>query len=136
MKERLTKLLDNSYSPVYKYSVACIIVCHDGKEFEGVNVETSSPAAGICAERNALFSVITAGYKKGDIKTIYLMNKTEEPCFPCFICRQALCDFCDSNTSIVSYNYKGEITKEVLVKDLCPFPFGTNDLNEGSNENV
>ena len=33
-----------------------------------VNVETSSPAAGICAERNALYSAIAAGYKKGEIK--------------------------------------------------------------------
>ncbi len=45
MKERLRNLLENSYSPTYNYYVASIIECKDGKIFEGVNVETSSPAS-------------------------------------------------------------------------------------------
>ena len=53
MKEKLQKLLKNSYSKYYHYPVASVIVMKDGREFSGVNVETSSPASGICAERNA-----------------------------------------------------------------------------------
>lgn len=44
MEEKLKKLLENSYTPYYKYPVASVIVMKDGKEFSGVNVETSSPA--------------------------------------------------------------------------------------------
>ena len=129
MKERLEKLLEKSYSPVYNYPVAAIVKCSDGKTFEGVNVETSSPASGICAERNALYSAITAGYTKKDIEAIYIMNKTDNICFPCFICRQALNDLCDENTLIVSFSYKGNKSTSVTVKDLCPFSFGSNDIN-------
>lgn len=129
MKERLQALLENSYSPVYNYPVAAIVKCTDGSTFEGVNVETSSPASGICAERNALYSAIAAGYKKENIEAIYIMNKTDNICFPCFICRQALNDLCNEDTLIVSFNYKGDKSTSVTVKDLCPFSFGTEDLN-------
>lgn len=128
MKERLRELLENSYSPTYDYYVASIIECKDGKTFEGVNVETSSPASGICAERNALFSAIAAGYKKDDIKNIYVMNKTDNECYPCFVCRQALNDFCDKDTKIITYNYAGTKESKVTVSDLCPYPFSDEDL--------
>ncbi len=128
MKERLRKLLENSYSNVYHYSVAAIIECKDGTTFEGVNIETSSPAAGICAERNALYSAITKGYKKGDIKAVYIMNKTDKECYPCFICRQALYDFCDKNTEIITYNYDGTRENTITLEDLCPYPFSDDDL--------
>ncbi len=129
MQERLQELLKNSYSPAYNYPVAAIVKCTDGKTFEGVNVETTSPASGICAERNALYSAVTAGYKKEDIETIYIMNKSNNICFPCFVCRQALNDLCHEKTLIVSFNYKGDKSTSVAVKDLCPFSFGENDLN-------
>ncbi len=129
MKERLKELLENSYSPIYGYYVASIVECKDGKLFEGVNVETSSPASGICAERNALYSAISSGYGKGDIKTIYIMNKTDGECYPCFVCRQALNDFCDMDTEIVTYNYGGTKESIVTINELCPYPFSDDDLN-------
>lgn len=129
MLEKLRKLIENSYSPVYKYYVAAILECTNGQTFTGVNVETSSPASGICAERNALYSAIAHGYKKEDFKAIYLMNKTVEPCFPCFICRQALVDLCPENFKIITYNYDGTKTKEVTIKELCPYPFSSEDLS-------
>ena len=131
MKERLEKLLENSYSPYYNYPVAALVECTDGMIFEGVNVETSSPNSAICAERNALYSAITKGYKKNDIKAIYIMNKTDKECYPCFICRQALIDLCNENTLIVTFNYKGTKSVSVSVKDLCPFSFNDNDLRRG-----
>ena len=129
MKERLRILLENSYSPTYDYYVASIIECKDGKTFEGVNVETSSPASGICAERNALFSAIAAGYRKSDIKNIYVMNKTDNEYYPCFVCRQALNDFCDKDTKIITYNYDGTKERQVTIENLCPYPFSDEDLN-------
>lgn len=129
MQERLRELLENSYAPLSNYKVAAIVKCSDGNTFEGVNIENTSPASGVCAERNALYSAIAQGYKKNDIESIYIMNKGEKPCFPCFICRQALNDLCNPETFIVSFNYKGTNTVSVTVKDLCPFSFGEEDLN-------
>ena len=127
MNEKLRKLLENSYTPYYKYPVASVIVMNDGKEFFGVNVETSSPAAGICAERNALYSAIAEGYKKGSVKEIHVMSKTEDDCWPCFICRHALNDLCDKDTVIYSHTYNGRIESHTL-EELCPYPFGDDNL--------
>ena len=127
MKEKLQKLLNNSYTPYYKYPVASVIVMKDGTEFSGVNVETSSPASGICAERNALYSAIAAGYTKGDVREVHVMSKTEDDCWPCFICRHALSDLCDKNTKIISHTYSDR--QEIkTVSELCPYPFGEENL--------
>lgn len=126
MKERLEKLLENASSPYYKYKVAAIIECNDGKTFEGVNVETSSPAAGICAERNALYNAITNGYRKSDFKAIHLMSRTNEEIYPCFICRQALYDYMDMDTKVICYSSAGETITSL--DELCTYGFGEKDL--------
>ena len=41
MKEKLLKLLNNSYSPYSKFRVAAIALMKDGTEFNGVNVENA-----------------------------------------------------------------------------------------------
>lgn len=127
MIEKLTELLQNASSNYYHYNVASIVVTNDGKEFVGVNVETSSPAAGICAERNAVFSAIAHGYKKGDFKELHVMVNSDEGAEPCFICRQALVDFADSNMPIYLYTKNG-LNKELTVKDLTPYPFDSEDM--------
>ena len=131
IEEKLRNLLNNSYTPYYKFPVASIIITKDGQEFSGVNVETSSPTAGICAERNALYSAITKGYRKGDIKEIHIMSKTEDDCWPCFICRHALSDFCDNDTKIISHTYSNKITIHTK-EELCPYPFSDENM-KGTN---
>ncbi|MBR3362831.1 MAG: cytidine deaminase [Bacilli bacterium] len=126
MKEKLEKLLENASSPYYKYKVAAIVECNDGKLFEGVNVETSSPGAGICAERNALYSAITNGYKKNDFKAIHLMSASMEEIYPCFICRQALYDYMNLDVKVICYSKYGETITSL--EDLCVYGFGEHDL--------
>ena len=125
--DKLNKIINNSSSKYYNYPVAAILECFDGNFYEGVNVETSSPAAGICAERNAIFSAITAGYKKDDFRKIYILNKTDKIITPCFICRQALSDYCSTNLEIISFNSLGE-KKIFFLKDLIPNSFGDDCL--------
>ncbi len=128
MKEKLQNLLNNAYTPYYKYPVAAVIVMKDGKEFYGVNVETSSPASGICAERNALYSAITAGYQKGSVKEIHVMSRTEDDCFPCFICRHALHDLCDQDVQVFSHTYSDSRIVTHTIEELCPYPFSDDNL--------
>lgn len=128
MKEKLIKLLENSYTPYYKYPVAAVVVMKDGQEFYGVNVETSSPASGICAERNALFQAIAAGYKKGEVKEIHVMSKTEDDCFPCFICRHALNDLCDKDVPVISHTYSDSRIVTHTILELCPYPFSDDNM--------
>lgn len=125
--EKLNQIIENSSSKYYHYPVAAILECCDGKLYPGVNVETSSPQAGICAERCAIFSAIADGYNKDDFKKVYILNKTENIITPCFICRQALTDYCSPELEIVSYNNLGE-SKTYLLKKLTPNAFGEDDL--------
>lgn len=131
MEEKLRSLLNNSYTPYYNYPVASVVVMKDGKEFYGVNVETSSPAAGICAERNAIYNAITSGYGKGDFKEIHIMSKTDDDCFPCFICRHTISDLCDKDVVIYSHTYNNRIVSHT-VSELCPYPFGDDNMKENN----
>ena len=54
MRDKLLELLKNSRSDYFNFPVSAIVLCNDGRMFYGVNVETSSPSAGVCAERNSL----------------------------------------------------------------------------------
>lgn len=125
--EKLNNLIENSCSKYYHYPVAAILECSDGKLYPGVNIETSSPQAGICAERCAIFAAVADGYKKEQFKKIYILNKTENIITPCFICRQALVDYCNHDLEIVSYNILGE-SKTYLLSELTPNSFGEESL--------
>lgn len=127
MLNKLQMLVEKSKSLYYNFPVSVILECSDGTLFEGVNIETSSPASGICAERNALFSAITKGYTKKDFKRIHIYNKSGKIITPCFICRQALIDYCNEDLEIISYTDTDSRT--YLLKDLCQESFSSADLD-------
>lgn len=124
MKEKLISLLENAYSPYYKFKVAAIIVTKDGNEFCGVNVENANGTS-ICAERNAIAAAVANGYKKGDFKQIYIMLENQEIGYPCFACRQVLLEFFDKDALITSIGKKEETH---TLEELCPYPFDSEDL--------
>lgn len=126
MKEKLDLLLKRSQSTYFHYPVAAILECVDGTLFYGVNVETASPQAGVCAERNAIYSAISNGYTQKDFKKLYLKAESNQCLYPCFICRQALVEFCSSDMEIIVYYEDCE--KHITVKDLTPYAFSGDDL--------
>ncbi len=127
MEESLKRLLKNSYSPYSGFRVAAIVLMKDGKTFAGVNVENASYGATICAERVAITSAITSGYKKGDFSKLYIMCDSEKISTCCFICRQMINEFFSKDDEIICYSNDGD-KESFLVKDLCPYPFGSSDL--------
>jgi cytidine deaminase len=127
MKDKLIKLHENSYSPYSHFRVSAIVVMKDGKEFNGVNVENASYGASICAERSAILSAISAGYKKGDFKELHVMCDNDKIGMPCFQCRMVISEFFDTDVPVICYNPAGE-TEVHTVAELCPYPFGEEDL--------
>lgn len=127
MLEKLQALLKNSQSKYYHFPVACFLECQDGSLFGGVNVETSSPNAGICAERNALFHALSCGKNKNDFTKLHLYTESKESIFPCFICRQALIDYCSRELEILIYHEDGRIENYSL-DELCPHSFSEENL--------
>ncbi len=91
MKEKLEKLLENSYAPYSGLHFACIVETKNGNFYEGVNVENASYGATICAERNAINNAISHGEK--EFKVLYLMTSSDEICYPCNLCKQTFLEF-------------------------------------------
>lgn len=127
MEESLKRLLKNSYSPYSGFRVASICLMKDGKSFGGVNVENASYGATICAERVAITTAIANGYKKGDFSKLYVMCDSDKVSSSCFMCRQVISEFYDRDAEVVFYSNDGD-KETYLVKDLCPYPFGSSDL--------
>lgn len=128
MKEKLIKLLNNSYSPYSKFRVAAIVVMKDGCEFSGVNIENASYGVSNCAERSAIYSAISNGYKRYDFEKLYVMCDCNDIGTPCFVCRQVIQEMFEMDKKIVCINPKGE-SVEYKVSDLCPYPFSDDTLN-------
>ena len=127
MIEKLLDLHKNSYVPISNFPVSAIVVTKDDKIFYGVNVEDASTRAGVCAERNAIYNAITNGYKPGDFKELHVMVSSGKIGMPCFVCRQMISELFEEDAKVFCYSTQGEI-KAFKVKELCPYPFGEDDL--------
>ena len=129
MEEKLLNLLNDSYSPYSNFRVAAISIMKDGREFKGVNVENASYGACNCAERSAIFSAISQGYKRYDFEKLYVMCDSKDLGTPCFICRQVISEMFEKDKKVICVNKNG-IQKEFTVGDLCPYPFDDNSLSK------
>ena len=127
MIEKLRELQKNSYSPYSHYAVSAIVMMKDGREFCGVNVENAAYGASICAERSAILSAISAGYKKFDFKELHVMVSSGEIGTPCFQCRQVISELFEKDAMVYCYATDGR-HNDYKVEELCPYPFGEDDL--------
>ena len=127
MLEKLKEVLQNSYSPYSNFKVATIVVMKDGCTFQGVNVENASYGAGICAERSAILSAISHGYKKGDFKEMHVLTSGNKISTSCFLCRQVISELFAKEVIVYFYDLEGH-QMDLTVKDLCPYPFDSEDL--------
>ena len=85
--ERAVAISERAYAPYSKYLVGAAVRTHDGKVFEGVNVENAAYPLGVCAEKSALVKAVSEGYRPGDIEAIGITAS------PCGGCRQWLYEF-------------------------------------------
>jgi cytidine deaminase len=109
MRERLEKVLENSYAPYSNMHFACIVETKNGNFYEGVNVENASYGGTICAERSAILNAVSHGER--EFRTLYLMTSSDEICYPCNICKQTFLEFFDKDVmfNIMTKSGKMEI---------------------------
>ena len=107
MKEKLLELLNDSYSPYSNFRVAAIVVMKDGREFKGVNVENASYGLCNCAERSAIFSAVSNGYKRHDFDKLYVMCDNEKIGMSCMLCRQVMIELFDKDVKGIEMNPNG-----------------------------
>ena len=112
----------NSYSPYSKFRVGAAVLMKNGEIIVGANIENASYPCSICAERSALASVYSRGYKKEDIIAISISADTKDFITPCGMCLQVISELVDGDVPLFLLNSKNEV-KEMKVKKMLPYAF-------------
>ncbi len=111
-----------AYTPYSNFKVGAAILLKDGTYVHGSNVENASFGLSNCAERSALFSLYSQGYKKEDIVSITIIANDHGPVSPCGACRQVMHELMPKNTKVYLANTLGQI-KETSTDELLPYAF-------------
>ena len=99
--DRAVAIAERAYAPYSNYLVGAAVRTHDGRIFEGVNVENAAYPLGVCAEKTALVRAVVEGYRPGDVEAIGITAA------PCGGCRQWLYEF--RIGSVTFRNAAGEV---------------------------
>lgn len=112
-----------AYAPYSKYQVGAALRTKTGRIFTGVNVENAAYPHTMCAERVAVFKAVSEGEKEFEVISVVTDNGGS----PCGGCRQVLAEF-GLDTLVLIANGKGELLKEMTVKELLPEAFTPEHL--------
>ncbi len=122
MLEIAKNVRNNAYSPYSNYKVgACIKSNKTKKLYSGCNVENASYGATICAERNAITTMVSSE-GKSLLDAVVIVTDEKNPAPPCALCLQVLAEFCNDDTNIILSNLDDNIIKYKF-KNLLPHPF-------------
>ncbi len=111
-----------AYAPYSNYCVGAALLADDGQLFTGVNVENASYGLTICAERNAIFAMVTAGIQR--FKAIAIIG--DGAVSPCGACRQVMVEFA-GDVPVYLIQHGGEVVTTSL-HQLLPLHFGPDNL--------
>lgn len=119
-------VLKNAYAPYSGLHVGACLKMQDGTYICGVNVENASYGLSNCAERSAIFSAISQGYRKQDIVSMAIVSDATHIITPCGACRQVLVECMLPKTPIILSDKVNTI--ETNIADLMPQSFTQEDL--------
>jgi len=108
-----------AYAPYSRFTVGAALDTGDGQVFLGCNVENASYGLTMCAERVAIGTAITAGYR--NFTTIAVAGPDGVVTSPCGACRQVLAEF-NRDMTVVYTTPDGPVT--TTVAELLPHSFG------------
>lgn len=125
---RARQVRQRAYAPYSQFHVGAVVLTRAGNLFEGVNVENASYGLAICAERNAITSMVTAADRSG-IAAVAVVGDGDAACTPCGACRQFIFEFGDD--AVVYASGDGGRPLERTIRELLPDAFGPARLNQG-----
>lgn len=98
-----------AHAPYSHFLVGVAVVDENGAVHVGCNVENASYPEGICAETNAIGSMIAAGGRRICRIAVAGGRDRLETCQPCGGCRQRISEFADETTQILTLNAAGAL---------------------------
>jgi cytidine deaminase len=126
---QITELIEASmnaasqaYMPYSEYAVGAAVLCEDGSIICGANIENSSYPVSICAERVAISSALSMGYRKISAIAVYTSS---EDISPCGMCRQFISEFGEDILVVFKW---GEEWRSEPINKLLPYAFSARNL--------
>ena len=118
-------IMSRAYVPYSGFHVGAALLNEDGTIRSGVNVENASYPLSVCAERNAVASMVGSGQTK--VVAVAVATNAAHPTPPCGGCRQVLWEFGDADTPVVAEGANG-VRARWRLGELLPDAFGPDDL--------
>lgn len=113
-----------SHSPYSGFRVGAALLTRGGRVYTGCNVEISTYALTLCAERTAAFKAVSEGEKH--FAAIAIATDAAEFIAPCGACRQVLMDL-TGDIDVILTDSRRRI-KVLRLAELLPLPFGPRNL--------
>lgn len=129
-------VIGSAYAPYSKFHVSAAALLSNGKIVTATNQENASYPVGICAER-VLLSAVSAVYTGAGIVSIaisyqnQLSGVSNEPLFPCGICRQSLLEYelrQNKPIRLIMGGQNGGVIVVERASNLLPFGFSGEAL--------
>lgn len=114
----------NAYTPYSGYMVGAALLGADGRIYSGCNLENASYPVGLCAERAALATAVSAGCR--EFEALVIATSGPQPGTPCGMCRQALNEL--APTLLMLLVTPGGSRQEHTLDELLPGSFGPDML--------
>jgi cytidine deaminase len=125
MLQAARAIVPRAYVPYSGFHVGAAILNEDGSIRAAVNVENASYPLSVCAERNAVASMVASGRTR--ILGVAVATNATTPTPPCGGCRQVLWEFGDADTPVVAEGADG-VRARWRLGELLPDAFGPDDL--------
>ncbi|WAH39284.1 cytidine deaminase [Alicyclobacillus dauci] len=117
-----------AYVPYSGFAVGAALKTGDGSIITGANIENASYGLTNCAERSAMFTLLTQRGQEGvRVDEIAVVADAPVPVSPCGACRQVLTEFCAPQTPVILANLRGDI-KRTTVGELLPGAFTPDQM--------
>lgn len=97
--------------------VGAAVVSKSGNIYTGVCIDTDC-SLGMCAERNAISTMITAG--EFEISKVVAVNKKGQVLPPCGACREFMLQLKNASDTEILVDNKGTV---INLKDLMPYSY-------------
>lgn len=123
--ERLKVLLDHAITTHSDFPVSGVLYSSSGC-YEGVNIEVSDWAMGLCAERVCLVKAISMG--DSDFTEFAVHTRFGDYSSPCGACRQVIFEHLPLHT--IRLHHANDTFSEHFSVDLLPFSFTSKALSE------
>ena len=130
-KEQLCEIAwearEKAYAPYSQFMVGAAVLGEDGNIYTGCNIENASYGMTVCAERTALFKMVSSGCRR--FVALAVVGGVDQDGAPCLACRQVITEFCRDWQVPIYVSGPSRTIWTHTVEEICPFPFVVFEKN-------